>query len=241
MAKAAAEAVKAPHLAKRLWQWNEWGAGCNASLSKDCERELNLLLQVHRGLNGAAWLRKTSPPDPETTVYIWNDSAGTSGKDADAVRAAACWAWSPRADFGNCRWVQEVWDNKTLATLHSTQEEMANGVANAEWALQAFPWAECLIEVYDSKSSTFLLRKMSCRADNQANIILERQKLSRKMTRGQRIATLWADRMKGQVPDMLSKFEMADARKEVLRRFPQQPLQASASKRPRNCLNCNAQ
>jgi hypothetical protein len=236
MAVAAHEAVElGPEQAAQAWKWSTWGVGVSISLAHSCDLELPELCSSTKQFNGMAWLPQRSAPATRDTVWIFNDSAGLSSADPLGDRAAACWLWSER--FADCPFLMETWLTDVLKITHSTQQEAANGVANLEWAAQKFPWASCFIEVFDSQSTMHLLRKLTCKAANQIDILHRRRRIRDLLQPHQRILTLWNDRDAGFIADLLSKFDISGAARALKRRFPSQPLRHKPSKRPRNCIN----
>lgn len=236
MAVAAAKAVElGPDNAAKAWQWKSWGVGVSISLAHSCDLELPELCINTKQFNGMAWLPQRSAPATRDIVWIFNDSAGLSSSDPLGDRAAACWVWSER--FSECPFVMETWLTDVLKVTHSTQQEAANGVANLEWTARKFPWASCFIEVFDSQSTMYLLRKLTCKAANQVDILHRRRRIRTMLQPHQRVLTLWNDRDAGFIADLLSKFDVAGAALALERRFPDQPLRKRPSKRPRNCIN----
>ena len=184
----------APSIGGGKWTWDEWDIGASIALQRSCDCDLSELMRAAVQYNGASWVPRRSAPDYDKCVWVFNDSAGLSSDNPLAPRAAACWAWSPRWD--ECRYTIETWSQHALETLNSTQEEAAGGQANMDWILQQCPWAECVIEVYDSQPTMHIFRRMACRANNLAEVIHARRRTAMRHP-NTRILTLWDERAHG--------------------------------------------
>ena len=220
------------------WQWPEWEIQQFFPLSHQAELELLEMVRVIPHVNTSAWFPRRSPVSLDRMAFIKSDSAGLSGKDALAARGAAAWLYSTSLD--KIPYIIEDWRQDVLESTHSTQQESANATANLSH------WGECpelghievFVEILDSASSVYNLRRMAARRPGLERVLEERVRVIRGLARrGVRVLTLWDARARNDIADRLSKYDVEGARDELLQRAPNKPMSGEQTVRPPNVLN----
>ena len=220
----------------RSWlnDWTQLPLGGKCCLPRSCDAEFEALFHTLSKYNGASFMPRRSPPDPNQIIYLMHDSAGLSDEDEHSARACGTWFYSPGWD--HIIMSQEQWCPEILQVAHSTAMECANGLSNLEYAMRTWP-GMTYIEVYDSLACTDIVRSMSSKSVVMRTLLKKRFQLLSEFP-DSRVLVLWQNRELGFIADLITKYNDADAIAALQERFPHlEIIRDYISDKPPNMIN----